>query len=221
MKCDGVIFDLDGTLWDATAVTAETWIEVLKRHPNVTPAQPLNTETVKKYMGLTNEELAGVFFPDMTFADAFALMNESCMLENKWLPSRGGRLYTHVRETLECLYETGERLFIVSNCQDGYIEAFLTAHKMFDLFTDWESSGRSGKNKAENIKDIVKRNSIQSPVYVGDTISDSVGARGAGIPFIYAEYGFGEENGRGKTDDFDESINDISQLTMILKEHTI
>lgn len=28
---DGVIFDLDGTLWDATEVTAETWVEVLKK----------------------------------------------------------------------------------------------------------------------------------------------------------------------------------------------
>ena len=43
-------------------------------------------------------------------------------------------------------------------------------------------------------------------------MSDSVGARFAGIPFIYAKYGFGEENGRGKTDDYDESIRDISEL---------
>lgn len=221
MKCDGVIFDLDGTLWDATEVTAETWVEVLKRHPNVKPAQPLDVKTVKKYMGLTNEELANIFFPELSFEDAFGMMNESCMLENKWLPSRGGRLYPHVRETLEKLNNTGKELYIVSNCQDGYIEAFLTAHKMFDLFKDWESSGRSGKNKAENIKDIIKRNSILSPVYVGDTVSDSIGARGAGIPFIYAKYGFGEENGRGKTDDYDESICDIAQLTIILKEHKL
>ena len=110
----------------------------------------------------------------------------------------------------------GERLFIVSNCQDGYIEAFLTAHKMYDVIKDWESSGRSGKSKGENIKDIISRNSLTSAVYVGDTVSDSVGARFAGIPFIYAKYGFGEENGRGKTDDYDESISDISELCEII-----
>ena len=34
-KYDSVIFDLDGTLWDASAVTAETWVEVL---PGFAPA---------------------------------------------------------------------------------------------------------------------------------------------------------------------------------------
>ena len=49
---DGVIFDLDGTLWDATEVTAETWVEVLKNHPEVKPKLPLDIHTIKKYMGL-------------------------------------------------------------------------------------------------------------------------------------------------------------------------
>lgn len=168
---DGVIFDLDGTLWDATEVTAETWVEVLKKHPEVKPKLPLDIHTIKKYMGLTNEELAGVFFPDLPYEKAFAMMNASCDLENKWLPERGGRLYPHVRETLLKLCEMGLRLFIVSNCQDGYIEAFLTAHKMYDVIKDWESSGRSGKSKGENIKDIISRNSLHSAVYVGDTVS--------------------------------------------------
>ena len=78
-----VIFDLDGTLWDATKVTAETWVEVLKNHPEVKPKLPLDIHTIKKYMGLTNEELAGVFFPDLPYEKAFAMMNASCDLENK------------------------------------------------------------------------------------------------------------------------------------------
>ena len=217
MTADGVIFDLDGTLWDATEVTAETWVEVLGRHPDVKCAEELNLSTIKKYMGLTNEELARIFFPELDYESAFALMGESCALENEWLPQRGGRLYPGVRETLESLHRRGLKLFIVSNCQDGYIEAFLTAHKMYDVISDWESSGRSGKNKSENIKDIVIRNSLVSPVYVGDTISDSTGARGAGVPFIYAKYGFGEENGRGRTDDYDACIQRISELESILK----
>ena len=60
---DGVIFDLDGTLWDATEVTAETWVEVLKNHPEVKPKLPLDIHTIKKYMGLPNEALAGEYNP--------------------------------------------------------------------------------------------------------------------------------------------------------------
>lgn len=217
MNCDGVIFDLDGTLWDATEVTAETWVEVLARHPEVKPSIPLDAAGVKKYMGLTNEELACVFFHELDFDFAFSLMQESCSLENKWLPKMGGKLYPGVRETFEKLSKMGKRLFIVSNCQDGYIEAFIEAHKMHDFIEDFECSGRSGKNKAENIADIVKRCTLSSPVYVGDTTSDLGGARGAGVPFIYAKYGFGEENGRGKCTEFDESIGKISELCTLLR----
>ena len=62
----GVIFDLDGTMWDASGVTAQTWVKVLGDHPEVKPAMPLDAENVKRYMGLTNEELAGIFFPALT-----------------------------------------------------------------------------------------------------------------------------------------------------------
>ncbi len=217
MKYDGVLFDLDGTLWDASYVTARTWVEVLARHPEVHSAMPMTRDTVIKYMGLTNEELAEIFFPSLEYDAAFSLMQESCDLENLWLPTEGGILFDGVEDALHALHDRGHRLFIVSNCQDGYIEAFLTAHKTRSLFSDWESSGRSSKNKADNIKDIVRRNNIMNPVYVGDTISDYNGARGAEIPFIYAEYGFGELVGRGKCTDYDGAIEKITDLTEILE----
>ena len=208
----GVIFDLDGTLWDATSVIAKTWIEVLKNHPSVTPAIPLNHENVMLYMGLTNEELTGVFFPDLPFEEAFGLMNESCALENEWLPVTGGILYPGLEDTLDRLIAEGYSLYIVSNCQDGYIEAFLQAHNMEKRFSDYECSGRSGKTKGENISDIIKRNGLEQALYVGDTNSDSAGARFAEIPFIYAGYGFGEKFGRGKTDDWDLTVESVCGL---------
>ncbi|MFD1905893.1 hypothetical protein ACFTAO_27995 [Paenibacillus rhizoplanae] len=36
------------------------------------------------------------------------------------------------------------------------------------------------------------RNHLMSPVYVGDIEGDRKAARFAGIPFVYARYGFGE-----------------------------
>lgn len=38
----------------------------------------------------------------------------------------------------------------------------------------------------------MKRNKLKSPVYVGDTQGDFQAAQYAGIPFVYASYGFGE-----------------------------
>lgn len=216
-RFDSVIFDLDGTLWDATGVTAETWVEVMRRHPEITPAVPLDRDSVCRYMGLTNEELAGIFFPALPFEEAFALMGESCALENEWLPVRGGVLWPGVPETLARLRRDGYRLFVVSNAQDGYVEAFLTAHRLWDVFEDRESSGRTGRGKAENILDVIRRRDLHSPVYVGDTVSDRDGARGAGIPFVYCRYGFGESFGRGRVDDWDMAVDRFSDLPEVLE----
>ena len=215
-KRRGVIFDLDGTLWDATAVTARTWDEVLGNHGNIVPEIQLTEENVKLYMGLTNEELARIFFPSLSFEDTFRLMNESCALENKWLPVCGGKLYNGAEEALDLLLNEGYLLYIVSNCQDGYIEAFLDAHKMRERFSDFECSGRSGRKKGENIRDIILRNHLDEAVYVGDTVSDSNGAREAKVPFIYAKYGFGENYGRGKTDDYDRSVSSLFDLSAVV-----
>ncbi|MBO5256842.1 MAG: HAD family hydrolase, partial [Clostridia bacterium] len=108
------------------------------------------------------------------------------------------------------------RLFIVSNCQAGYIEAFLQAHGLGDRFEDIECTGNTGLCKADNIRLIMKRNGLTSSVFVGDTISDGSAARTAGIPFIYAKYGFGELCGRGRTDDYDEAIENFKEIVGLM-----
>jgi phosphoglycolate phosphatase len=80
----------------------------------------------------------------------------------------------------------------VSNCQEGYIEAFLDYHKLGKYFLDFENPGRTGLTKGENIKLVIERNQLQHPVYVGDTKGDQEAATFAGIPFVFARYGFGQ-----------------------------
>ena len=38
----------------------------------------------------------------------------------------------------------------------------------------------------------MKRNNLRHAVYVGDTAGDERSARAAGLPFIFAAYGFGQ-----------------------------
>ena len=104
--------------------TAGNGEDVPRRHPELRPAVPLDRDTVCRYMGLTNEELAGIFFPSLPYETAFSLMEESCALENEWLPVRGGILWPGVEDTLVQLKTEGYRLFVVSNAQDGYVEGF-------------------------------------------------------------------------------------------------
>lgn len=216
-RFDSVIFDLDGTLWDATEVTAAAWAEVLRRHPDVKPAVYPDLNAIRLYMGRTCEEMARILFPDLPFSEAFALMEESCAFENEWLPVRGGKLWPGVPETLAELKKKGYRLSVVSNCQEGYIEAFLDAHRFRDLFEDFESSGRTGHGKADNIREVIRRGALSSPVYVGDTCLDADGAHAAGIPFVYCRYGFGETFGRQKARRFEYAADRFRDLPSVLE----
>ena len=46
--------------------------------------------------------------------------------------------------------------------------------------------------KADNIKEIVRRNNLKDAVYIGDTMGDYNATKETGLPFIHAAYGFGE-----------------------------
>lgn len=211
---DGILFDLDGTLWDATPVTMESWREVLRDNPGIIPAVPLTLDNIRNYMGLTNEELGAVFFPFLSPAEQMRLMRASCAFENKHLAEHGGVPYPGVMDTLAKLSRKYP-LFIVSNCQCGYIECFLGANGAAPYITDYECSDNTKMEKSENIRLIAERNGLKSPIYVGDTTSDSTAAKKADIPFVYAKYGFGEAYGRGRVTDYQYSINSFSELTTL------
>ena len=82
-------------------------------------------------------------------------------------------------------------LAIVSNCQVGYIEAFLEYHKLAQYFDDTENYGNTMLSKGENIRLVVDRKHLEQAVYVGDIMGDDNSTMEAGLPFIHAAYGFG------------------------------
>ncbi len=84
-------------------------------------------------------------------------------------------------------------LFIVSNCQSGYIETFLQRSGLSSIFKDSECWGNTGLSKSENLRRIIERNDLRRPVFVGDTDSDARAANDCGIPFVFVTYGFGEQ----------------------------
>ena len=188
MLVDGIIFDLDGTLWDSVEGILLTWNRVITRHGQFRP--PISRQEQERLMGLPMDEIARRLFPDKSLEEQEKLMGECAKEENEYLAIHGGILYPGVRETLEKLSKK-YKLSIVSNCQTGYIEAFLQAHGLGNVFSDYLSFGETGLTKGENNKIVIQRNGFLHPVYVGDTEGDRQSALDAGIPFVYAEYGFG------------------------------
>ena len=189
MKYDGILFDLDGTLWNATEPIAVSWAIALKDQPDIERAP--STEELEKVMGMTSEKLMAQLFPYLSYERGQELFQHCCEVEMVYLREHGGTLYPGLEHTLEKL-SARHPLCIVSNCNNGYIETFLDAHSMRKYFLDWECIGRTGLQKWENIRLVVERNEFQNPVYVGDTELDYDSAERAGLPFIHAAYGCGQ-----------------------------
>lgn len=206
MKVDALIFDLDGTLWDSTKEVAESWSKVLSKYDYV--KNEITVEELKPCMGKLLDEIAEMLFPNLDREIQFKLIDECCKYENEYLAEQGAKLYNNLENTLKILSKT-YKLFIVSNCQDGYIESFFKAHNLDKYFIDYECPGRTGLAKGENIKLIIQRNNLINPVYIGDTEGDMNAASLAGIPFVYARYGFGDVL------KYDYDINSFDELLNI------
>lgn len=208
MRVDSIIFDLDGTLWDSIEGVCGTWKEVLSNYPDI--KRVITPKDMEGCMGLQIADIGKKLFPDLPEAMQMELMEKCCETEQIYLGEHGGKLYPKLEETLEKLYQN-YKLFIVSNCHDGYIQCFFKAHKLDKYFSDIECSGVTGLSKGENNKLIIKRNNLKNPVYVGDTITDAESAKVAKIPFVYARYGFGQVE---KYDYVIDSFEEILKLDL-------
>lgn len=185
-----LLFDLDGTLWDSAAPVAESWNEVFRQEDPSLP--PLTAEDVHHVMGMTMREISEVLYPDWHSPRRQQVFDRCCTYEVEYLWSHCGTLYPSLRPVLETLVARGFTLAIVSNCQRGYIDAFLASSGTADLFCDYEEWERTGLVKGENIRLVMARNGFTRGIYIGDTAKDQEAALLAGIPFIHASYGFGK-----------------------------
>lgn len=189
-KIEAILFDLDGTLWDSADGVLKTWNDIIAAHPECN-RDILTAEELAGYFGLPMVEIARRMFSHNTAEERDVLMQECCKHENEYLAEHGGILFPRLEETLSELHKE-YKLFVVSNCQSGYIESFIKAHKLEEYFDDIQCWGDNMVPKGENNKLIMQRNGVTNAVYVGDTAGDEESARVAGIPFVFAKYGFGE-----------------------------
>lgn len=189
MNYDSMIFDLDGTLWDSTETSARIWSRLVSKYPEVTDT--VTADKLKQLFGRPLRDIGIALFQSVSEERAVEIIDECCRLQGTYIAKEGGILYPELEETLEQLAKK-YKLIIVSNCEDGYIESFFEAHGLQKYFCDYECPGRTGKFKADNIRIVMERNGLKSPVYIGDTLGDATAAKEAGVPFIFAEYGFGQ-----------------------------
>ncbi len=203
-----VIFDMDGTLWDTTELITEAWNTAFRENPSTRQIR-ITREQLLSYMGKTMDCFARALLPELPFEEAMEVMGHCMELENSWLRTRGAVLYPGLEETFAGLADRHCSIGIISNCQQGYIEAFLDHYSFRRYVSDTLCWGDTGRGKADNLRQMIEGHRIGSCCYVGDTQGDLDACREAGVPFVYASYGFGS---------VDRSVPEIRSLTELLTE---
>ena len=206
MNYESLIFDIDGTLWDSRALVAEGYNIQLESEGLSHLA--VNAEMFRPLFGKVMSEIADVIFPSIPAPERYALMQRCMDRENRHLWENECRIgYPCVRETLQTLSKS-HRLFIVSNSQQGYPQLCIEKLGLTDLIQGHLCFGDTGTSKGKTIRTLMETQGITDCAYVGDTQGDYEATVEAGIPFIWAAYGFGTPEGYDhKIDSFADLLN--------------
>ena len=178
-----------GYVGKASREKVEKAIKLLDFSPNEVARSLYQKKS--KLIGLLLPDIAKALFPELPEAEQLRIIDGCCQAEHEALLRKCAPLYPDLEKTLKIL-SSRFPLFIVSNCQAGYIEVFLKSTGFGHYFKGHLCPGDTGMAKAENIMKIREDNNLSDPVYIGDTIGDFNACRKAGVPFIFAEYGFGQ-----------------------------
>ncbi len=214
MNMDGIIFDVDGTIWDSTDICADSWNEAVNRHTSIKSS--LTGDDLKPQFGKPMEEIFFNLFGKQNEKVVSIVAEKCCEYEDRELHAltskeAEGLCFDGVTDTMRQIAKK-KKLFIVSNCQKGYIEVLIEKLNMGDIISDHLCYGDTGTSKGQTILKLMERNGLKNPIYVGDTQGDFEACNEAGIPFVYAAYGFGSPEG------FYRKIDSMSDLAALVDE---
>lgn len=186
---DGIIFDVDGTLWNSTDVVAIAYNRTIREETDFD--RVVTADDLKKLFGKPMDEIFAALLPDLPACRREEIGEKCFVQEHLELEKTPGTVYEGLEETVKVLSETYP-LYIVSNCQKGYIELFFQKTGLGKYFKGHLCFGETGTSKGQTILRLMREHGLTSPVYVGDTQGDADACKEAGIPFVLAEYGFGD-----------------------------
>ena len=205
MKFEAFIFDVDGTLWDSVDVCVMSWNNAISEHSNYPPV--VTRDQLKCLFGKPMKEIFEAVFPGIPEEEQIRLAKYCEEYENRMLKEIPGTPYPGVADTIRELSKKAD-LYIVSNCQSGYIELCMERLGIGEYIKDYACYGDNKVSKGENIRLLMERNDLENVVYVGDTQGDANACKEAGIPMIFATYGFGEvENIEYQISNFTELLS--------------
>ena len=164
MKFEALIFDLDGTLWNANESCTKGWNSVLG---NLDYKDRITVEGMDSVTGKSVEDCIEILLPGIKqeYDDIVKLISTS---EKEAVEKYGASVYPDVVEKiieLSAFY----KIFIVSNCQEPYLLRFIELSGLAPVLSGWDCYGSSGTEKHIMITNIKKKHEFEKVVYIGDT----------------------------------------------------
>ena len=199
---DSLIFDMDGTLWDAVQTYTDAWNLFFERNEM---ARRTSKEELNGLMGMEEAQFLTIMLPEFS-PDIRKIHYEKIVdLQYELIDQQGGYIYEGVLEGLDLLSKKYP-LFIVSNCPEHTIEHFMRFAGIQELIVDSLAHGQNHRPKHENIRELIRRHALKKALYIGDTEGDRIQSEKASVPFVFMEYGFGQATG------FHQSFNSFADF---------
>lgn len=191
------LFDLDGTLVDSAPDICSSVNDVMDHY-----GLPLVTEEyVRNWVGLgTRPLLRRVFEEYASFHQGIASNYDFCSVYKLFLSSYGetngkyATLYPDARSILERLRGWHARIGVVTNRPVAFTDSIISQFGLDDLIDVVVCADQFGSYKPEPDMLLHALHALggakESCVMVGDSFSDVMAAKNAGILSVYARYGY-------------------------------
>ena len=184
---DALCFDMDGTLWDAVDSYTKIWDECFRR---AGVDRTVQRQELVECMGMSLRDIFHRLAGDVATLDADAFLADIAAVERRLMPELGGVPYPGVVDGLARLSRK-YKIFLLSNCGVDGLENLMNFLGIRALVTEAVTHGATQRDKSENLAYLSAKYGVRQLVYVGDTEGDCRQTHLAGMPFVFASYGFG------------------------------
>ena len=149
---DALIFDMDGTLWDATASYAEIWNRCFYESGMT---RRVDSDELMKYMGQPIASIVkGITGNCLDDEKMKSFIDRLGILEDEMMPVLGGKPFAGLNEGLAKLSKY-YRLFMLSNCGIDGLPNFMRYTGTEDYFSGYVSYGDRPMPKGDNMKYLI------------------------------------------------------------------
>lgn len=186
-QTDSIIFDMDGTLWDAVNSYTEIWNRSSK---DMGIDRIITNDDLIDQMGKPISDIVMALYGASANFDLDRYISLLEHYENTLMPVLGGIPYPNMQQGIKELSKK-YKLFLISNCAEKGLDMFMDFTGIREYITASLTYGQTQAVKSINIRRLIEQYDLKGAVYAGDTQGDCNETHKAGIPFVFARYGFG------------------------------